>query len=64
MGPGLRGRAEHPAAQCLVHRDDSRSPYTVLSVTATLIETLIDASIGIAGTFGHPWPARAPASGG
>ena len=62
MGPGLRGRAEHPAAPGLVHRDDSRSPYTVLSVTATLIGR-IDASIGIVGTLITMWLFRSTASG-
>ena len=57
MALWLRGRAEHPAGPGLVHRGDARSPYTVLSVTATLIGG-IDASIGIVGDLHHPVVVR------
>ena len=57
MALWLRGRAEHPAGPGLVHRDDSRSPYTVLSVTAALIGG-IDASIGSSGTLTTMWLFR------
>ena len=60
MALWLRGRAEHPAGPGLVHRDNSRSPYTVLSVNAPLIGGSMPPSAS-SGTLITLWSFRSTA---